>query len=379
LSRHTAQPVGSRPAATYSLSRRGLLRLLSGTALGLALAGRASPARAAEPGPAGRLVAFAGAGQAEDVLTPAGRSPGQLSPLITPSSAFYVVTKNAGGDPQLEPGAWRLIVDGQVNSPVQVDYQTLQQLPAVEVVKTLECISNFTAKCELASFGCDLISTAVWRGARLSDLFDLAGGLRPSATSLTVVTADEFTSSVPIEAALDAETLLVYEMNSAPLPAVHGFPARVVVPGRYGFKSAKWVVQLSPRAQPVPDWYGQRHWSLDGIVKTMTRIDTPAPGAELAAGRQPIGGIAYAGSRGVQAVEFSPDSGATWQAAELVEPAVGRDAWVRWQGAFDLAAGQETTLVGRAIDGSGALQIERFSLPQPDGGSGWHSITVRGR
>ena len=96
----------------------------------------------------------------EDVLTPAGRAPGQLSPLITPTAAFYVVTKNAAGDPAIDAASWRLIVDGQVGSPVQLDYNALQQLPPIELTKTLECISNVTANCELASFGCDLISTA---------------------------------------------------------------------------------------------------------------------------------------------------------------------------------------------------------------------------
>jgi DMSO/TMAO reductase YedYZ molybdopterin-dependent catalytic subunit len=319
------------------------------------------------------------AAQAEDILTPAGRTPGQLSALITPTSAFYVVTKNAAGDPRLEAGAWRLIVDGQVNSPVQLDYEVLRQLPSVELAKTLECISNFTAQCELASFGCDLISTAVWRGVPLGEVFDLAGGLRPNATSLTVIAADEFTSSLPLAAALDPETLLVYEMNGAPLPVAHGFPARVLVPGRYGFKSAKWVVQLSPQLRPVPDWYGQRNWSQEGVVRTMARIDSPAPGAELPGGRQSIAGIAYAGERGVQQVEYSADGGSTWQVAAFVEPAVGRDAWVRWQGDVELSAGGVATLVCRATDGAGALQDQQFSLPQPDGGSGWHSITVRGR
>jgi hypothetical protein len=111
----------------------------------------------------------------------------------------------------------------------------------------------------------------------------------------------------------------------------------------------------------------------------MARIDSPAPGAELPGGRQSIAGIAYAGERGVQQVEYSADGGSTWQVAAFVEPAVGRDAWVRWQGDVELSAGGVATLVCRATDGAGALQDQQFSLPQPDGGSGWHSITVRGR
>jgi DMSO/TMAO reductase YedYZ molybdopterin-dependent catalytic subunit len=272
-----------------------------------------------------------------------------------------------------------LIVDGDVNSPVQLDYRTLRQLPAIEQVKTLECISNFTAMCELTSFGCDLISTARWKGVRLSDLLELAGGVKASAVALAVLGTDEFSSSIPIDAALDPETILAYEMNGEVLPYEHGYPARLLVPGRYGMKNAKWVMVLRPMSQEFVDWYGQRNWNREGIVKTMARIDVPAPGAELAPGSQRIAGIAYAGTRGVQLVEFSADGGQTWQPARPLEPSVGRDAWVRWEGRFDVAAESSHKLIVRTTDGTGELQTETFSLTQPDGGTGRHSIDVRGR
>lgn len=325
-----------------------------------------------------RTESAAAAPLAQAALTPSGRTAGQLAPLITPTAAFYTVTKNAGGDPRVESGGWRLVVDGQVNSPVQLDYAVLQQLPPIELTKTLECISNLTANCELASFGCDLISTATWRGARLIDVFDLAGGLGPSVVAVLATAADEYTSALPLEAATDPDTLVVYQMNGAPLPSSHGFPARLLVPGRYGLKSAKWIVQLSAVSQPVVDWYGQRNWNREGIVRTMARIDLPANGAQLPAGPQTIAGIAYAGNRGVAAVEYSPDGGASWQPAAFVESQPDVDTWVRWQGAFDLAPGQLATLVCRATDGTGALQTEAFTLPQPDGGAGWHSVVVKG-
>ena len=104
---------------------------------------------------------------------------GTLAEAITPNDNFYVVTKNAGGDPIVAPDSWRLVIEGEVNSPVQLDYATLRALPAVELTKTLECISNFTAECQLTAFGCELISTARWKGARLKDVLDLAGGLKP--------------------------------------------------------------------------------------------------------------------------------------------------------------------------------------------------------
>jgi hypothetical protein len=109
----------------------------------------------------------------------------------------------------------------------------------------------------------------------------------------------------------------------------------------------------------------------------MTRIDYPAPGSVLPPGEHRIAGIAYAGERGITTVEYSADGGASWTVADLLEPPLGRDTWVRWQGHFRLADRARLTLTARSTDGTGALQIETFSLPQPDGGSGWFSLDVR--
>jgi DMSO/TMAO reductase YedYZ molybdopterin-dependent catalytic subunit len=306
-----------------------------------------------------------------------GRRPGELAQYISSNDDFYIVSKNAVADPRLPAANWRLVVDGEVQRTFQLDYASLRNLPAVELTKTLECISNFTTKCELAPFGCDLISTARWKGVPLRDVLDLAGGLKPGVVSLAVIGADEFTTALPIEVALAADTLLVYEMNGQPLPVEHGYPARVLIPGRYGMKSAKWAVALRALRRDFLDWYGQRNWSKDAIVKTLTRIDVPAPHATLPPGPQRIAGIAYAGDRGVAKVEFSADGGQSWQTAEFLEAATGRDVWVRWQGTFNMPSSGDVTLVARATDRTGALQIEAFSLPQPDGGTGWHTTEVR--
>ena len=220
----------------------------------------------------------------DGAVLPGGRRPGQLADPITSNDAFYIVTKNAGGDPIIHPQDWRLLVDGEVERPFQIDYQTLRKLPPVEVTKTLECISNFTSKPELAPFGSELISTARWKGAKVSDILQLVGGVKPGAAYLAVLGADEFTSALPMEAALDRETLLVYEMNGEVLPHEHGYPARMLVPGRYGMKNAKWVAGLRPLRREFVDWYGQRNWSKTAVVRTMSRIDQPAPGATLPAG-----------------------------------------------------------------------------------------------
>lgn len=303
------------------------------------------------------------------------RAKGEIQALVQPNSDFYVVTKNAAGDPILSIDGWRLIIDGAVKRPVQLDYQTLRQLPAVPVAKTLECISNLTAKCELTSFGCDLISTAQWTGARLTDVLALAGGLQPGVVTIAAVSADEYSSAIPAAAATDPEVLLVYAMNGAVLPREHGFPVRLLIPGRYGLKNAKWLVNLRPMTQQYVDWWGQRNWSQTAIVKTMSRIDFPVAGARLQAGSQRIGGIAYAGTRSIAKVEFSSDGGKTWPVATL-KPGPGKDTFVQWAGTYTIAAGATATLTARATDGQGNLQMEQFNLPQPDGGAGWHSIQV---
>jgi DMSO/TMAO reductase YedYZ molybdopterin-dependent catalytic subunit len=310
--------------------------------------------------------------------TAGARQPGTLAPLITSNDDHYHVTKNPVADPVIQPEAWSLALDGEVVNPVRLDYGTLRQLPTVELAKTLECVSNLTDKCELVPFGCELIGTASWKGVRLSDILDLAGGLKPGVVAVAMIGEDEFVSSIPAEAALDPATIVAYEMNGAVLPYEHGYPARVLVPGRYGYKSPKWIRVIRPSTRPVLDWYGQRNWNTDGIVRTMTRIDVPAPGATVPAGRQRVAGIAYASNRGISQVEYSADGGASWSVASILEPRPGPDAWVRWEGAFDVPAGATVALVSRATDGLGVLQQEAFSLAQPDGGAGWNHISVTG-
>ncbi|MGE3272795.1 MAG: molybdopterin-dependent oxidoreductase [Chloroflexota bacterium] len=315
----------------------------------------------------------------QDGSTTAGaREPGTLAPLITSTEAHYHVTKNPVADPVIKPEEWSLALEGEVNNPVRLDYALLRQLPTVEIAKTLECVSNLTDKCELVPFGCELIGTAAWKGVRLVDILDLAGGLKPGVVSVSLIAEDEFSSTIPPEVALDPNTVLAYEMNGQVLPYEHGYPARLLTPGRYGYKSPKWIRVIRPSGRYTPDWYSQRNWNKDGIVRTMTRIDVPAPAATLPAGTQRVAGIAYASDRGVSSVEYSADGGQTWQPANFLEPQPGHDAWVRWEGSFELPAGATVNLVSRAIDGRGVLQEETFSLAQPDGGAGWHHLTVTG-
>jgi DMSO/TMAO reductase YedYZ molybdopterin-dependent catalytic subunit len=309
-------------------------------------------------------------------LTAAGRPRGTLSPSITQNNDFYIVTKNAVADPVVDAESWRLVIDGEVNNPVQLDYRTLVALPVVDITKTLECISNFTAACNLTSFGCDLLSTARFRGARLSDVLDLAGGLKSTAVGLAVLSTDEFSAGLTIDVVQDPETLIVYQMNDQPLPREHGFPARLLVPGRYGMKNPKWLAGIRAMTREYAGWYEQRNWNPVGIVKTMSRIDTPADGASLLPGDQQVAGIAYAGDRGVKLVEISLDNGNSWRPTTFIEPMADEDTMVRWQTTFGMPPSGSVSISVRATDGTGAVQTDEFVLPQPDGASGQDMITV---
>ena len=305
-----------------------------------------------------------------------GRTAGQLASEFTSNADFYVVTKNAGGDPELAANGWRLLVDGEVQRSFQLDYATLRRMPAVQVTKTLECISNFVGKPELAPFGAELISTAQWKGVAVKDILALTGGPNPGAVWLAVLSADEYTSALPMDVAMDPGTLLVYEMNGEVLPYEHGYPARLLVPGRYGLKNPKWVIGMRPMTREFLDWYAQRNWSKDAIVRTMARIDSPGPDSTLLPGANEISGVAYAGSRGIQQVEFTSNGGESWQVAELVEPPPAQDVWVRWRGSFTPGPGSKVALLARATDGTGAVQEQAFTLPEPNGGTGWPHLEL---
>ncbi|MDQ6671884.1 MAG: molybdopterin-dependent oxidoreductase, partial [Chloroflexota bacterium] len=230
---------------------------------------------------------------------------------------------------------------------------------------------------ELAPFGAELIGTASWKGVRVSDVLQLAGGPKPSATWVAILAADEFTSALPLGAMLDPSSLLVYEMNGEVLPREHGYPLRLLIPNRYGMKNPKWVLGVRLLPREFTDWYGQRHWSKAAIVRTMTRIDSPAPDTLMPPGERTLSGVAYAGQRGISKVEVSVDGSGSWLEAELLDPpAAGQDRWVRWQAPVTLAPGARRVAVARATDGAGELQIEPFALPEPDGGSGWPSLEI---
>ncbi len=172
---------------------------------------------------------------------------------------------------------------------------------------------------------------------------------------------------------MDPRTLLVYGMNGETLPSVHGYPLRIYIPNHYGMKQPKWIVSIEATAQDGPGYWVDRGWSATAHPQIVSVIDTVAKDY-IANGHVPIGGIAWAGDRGIKKVEVQVDGGA-WVEAVLRTPPLSPLTWVQWRLDWPVVRGTHTFRV-RATDGTGALQIEQPTDTYPNGATGYHSVTM---
>ncbi len=339
-----------------TIDRRTMLRRAGLASAGLLL-GAGWPGRDLLAGPAAPR-AFARA-LAQDVDLPG------MPSAITPIGQFYTVSKNTFNDPRIDGSRWRLRITGSVASGYELDLGGLRAFPSVTQVQTLECIDNLV--------GGDLISNAEWTGVRLADVLQRAG-VRDSARSVVFLCEDGYSDSFPLAKAMEPTTLLAYEMNGETLPPQHGYPARVLAPNLYGIKNPKWVTEIRIVDGDYRGFWQQRGWTNDGTIKTMSRIDVPRAGT-MPGGAQRVGGIAFAGARGIQGVEVSADDGRSWTSATQVS-ALSPLSWALWTADWQPQGGMQT-LVVRATDGTGAAQIADVRPALPDGSSGLHRVTVR--
>lgn len=296
-----------------------------------------------------------------------GGRQGVMPPAITPTGDFYLISKNFV-DPSPDRGEnWSLSIGGLVETPLTLTAQDLAAMAGPVFVSTLTCISNPVAG--------PLIGTAQWKGVPLATVLKLAG-VKGGALKLVSEGEDGYIDSIPIERALSDEPHIVWEMNGEPLPRLHGTPVRLIVPGLYGIKNVKWLTTMTVTADDEQGYWQQRGWTDTAIIKTSSRIDVPGNRAVLSAGPTIIGGIAFAGDRGVAKVEVSTDDGKTWQPATITEnPSPAGLSWVLWELSWTPSSGAYT-LVVRATDGTGTLQSETKAPELPDGASGYHRITV---
>jgi DMSO/TMAO reductase YedYZ molybdopterin-dependent catalytic subunit len=197
----------------------------------------------------------------------------------------------------------------------------------------------------------------------------------PEANQIVGRSVDGWTCGFPVAAAFDRNALIAVGMNGEPLPIEHGFPARLVVPGLYGYVSAvKWLAEIELTTFDAFDPYWvRRGWSAEEPIETMARIDTPQALATIPAGPRMIGGVAWAQTRGIDKVEVSIDDG-PWQTARLAG-ALGLDTWRQWTLRWEAEPGSHT-ITARATDGTGELQTDERAEPFPDGASGWQSLLV---
>ncbi|MCC6435682.1 MAG: molybdopterin-dependent oxidoreductase, partial [Acidimicrobiales bacterium] len=244
-----------------------------------------------------------------------------VSSYLTPNAEFYRID-TALSSPRVDPAGWRLRVHGMVDTPFTIGYEELLSMDSVEEVVTLQCVSN--------EVGDGLVGNAVWQGVPLRALLERAG-VHPSAEQVFSTSVDGWTCGFPLAALADDRPVLVaYAMNGERLPIDHGFPARLVVAGLYGYVSAtKWLSEIELTTWDGADGYWvPRGWSKTGPIKLASRIDVPAAGATIGPGPTVLGGVAWLPSVGVSRVEVAIDDGA-WAECRLA-PVASEHTWVQW-------------------------------------------------
>ncbi len=368
LAEKDGAPEPSRPTGT--VTRRAFITG-AGAVLGLAAlsagAGRVLIARAK------RMIA----GRDEVVLpkpAQAAAPPSQaaslsvpdLSSLITPNNLFYKIDTTLS-PPRVDLATWSLRIDGMVDRPYELTFDQLLEMDMVERYVTLSCVSN--------EVGGHLVSNAKWLGVPLQEILDRAR-VQSGAGQVVGRSVDGFTVGFPTEVVYDGrDAMVAVGMNGEPLPFAHGFPARLVVAGLYGYVSAtKWLSEIELTTWDAFDAYWvPRGWSKEGPVKTQSRIDTPGNRSTIATDPRAIAGVAWAPNRGISRVEVQIDEGA-WMEAELAQ-ALDKDTWRQWQVEWTPQPGSHRLRV-RATDGTGQTQTSDIARPAPDGATGWHTIQV---
>jgi sulfite oxidase len=304
---------------------------------------------------------------------------------LTATDAFYV--RGHGAVPEVDPASWRLRVHGLVERELDLSLATLREaLREHEVTATLQCAGNrrrgLMAIRDIPGetpWGPGATGTATWAGVALADVLALAGPL-PQAANVGFEGADlcpeaapaqRFGGSIPLGKARRPEVLLAWAMNGEPLPAVHGAPLRIVVPGYIGARSVKWLERIELRSAPWEGYFQHVVYRLVpedgtsgpgegmplGLAALNSDVLSPADGATVAAGRVEVRGYAFAGGeRHIERVDVSLDGGASWRQAELLDD-LGTWAWRHWAITVDLEAGEHEIVV-RAWDSSAATQPE---------------------
>ena len=279
-----------------------------------------------------------------------------LEPLV--STDFYEV--DIGNvNPAVDREEWTLSITGAVEEEGEYDFADIEAMPLEDRFVTLRCVGD--------QLNGRQMDTALWSGVPVRSLLEAAG---PEGNYVVLHGADGYYNEFPIEALWPG--LLAYRMNGRSLPRAHGAPLRALVPGHWGEINVKWLTEIEVRTEETMGYWEHRGWHGTGPVHTVAKLWQVD---HLGSGRFEVAGHAYAGTRGIGAVEVSTDGGDTWADAELSEPLPGDDVWRQWR--YEYGAAGEHEVIVRARDGNGSLQIPEKDGPKPDGATGWVSKTVR--
>jgi DMSO/TMAO reductase YedYZ molybdopterin-dependent catalytic subunit len=288
-----------------------------------------------------------------------------VTPFFTPNADFYRID-TAITVPQVSLDSWSLKIGGMVDHPLILSFDDLVKRELVEADITLTCVSN--------EVGGKLMGTARWLGVRLDALLDEIG-VDPAADQIVGRSVDGYTCGFPVTALDGRDALIAIGMNGEPLPLAHGFPARLIVPGLYGYVSAtKWLTEIEfTRFDKFDQYWVKRGWVESAPIKLQSRIDTPKGLSKVDVGTVAVGGVAWAQTRGIAVVEVQVDDGG-WQPATLADE-LNNVTWRQWSFAWQATPGRHTLTV-RATEKDGAIQTEERSEPFPSGATGQHSIVV---
>jgi DMSO/TMAO reductase YedYZ molybdopterin-dependent catalytic subunit len=360
-------------ASPLDTSRRAFLRASAGVAVGAGVLGGSGQLLAKRVDVEGSRAAVGKlSGSTPVPAVPVGADfAGNGTPrFITSNRDFYRID-TALTLPRMRTEDWHLRIHGLVDKEVSFSFADIRSRALIEKPVTLTCVSN--------EVGGEYVSNANWIGVPIRDLL-LQAGVKPGSDQLLSSSVDGFTAGTPVDALMDANrgALLAIGMNGEPLPLEHGFPARMVVPGLYGYVSAtKWVVDWElTRFDQKQGYWVPRGWSARGPIKTESRIDSPGGFSDVPAGRVVVAGIAWAQFAGVDKVEVRVDGG-PWQTAELATE-VSVNTWRMWRATVEVGRGQHRVEV-RATDRSGYTQTDQRADPAPDGATGWHAVIFNAR
>ena len=290
-----------------------------------------------------------------------------ITPYLTPNRDFYRVD-TALRVPDVPIDGWTLRVHGMVDRELELSFGDLLSRRLVEERITLTCVSN--------EVGGEYVGNATWIGVPMRDLLREAG-VQEGADAVKSTSADDFTVGTPLPVLQDARrnALVAVAMNGEPLPLEHGFPARMVTPGLYGYVSAtKWLVDLEvTRFADFQAYWTTRGYAARAPIKTSSRIDVPRSFARVKAGRTPIAGVAWSQDRGIERVEVRIDGG-PWLEADLADED-NVNTWRQWVYRWDAPPGLHKIEV-RATDRTGSTQTAERAPIAPDGSTGWHNVDV---